>query len=211
MLAVAKAGGVKRVVRVTGKGEAPWSPFSILINLLGSCAKAWNYEGEQLLRAQDDVDYTIVRPGVMGTPSAPPAGATALALADNGGELAVSPIAHGDVARLCVGALGAPNASRATLTAMTVPVGEGATTRRAGRRCSARSAPTRERSRRTCSRATSSRCASVGSHTAPGSGSSPPRPSRSCARSSPRFRRCFDGEVARVSCGQIVLSNLGSF
>ena len=126
MLAVAKAGGVKRVVRVTGKGEAPWSPFSILINLLGSCAKAWNYEGEQLLRAQDDVDYTIVRPGVMGTPSAPPAGATALALADNGGELAVSPIAHGDVARLCVGALGAPNASRATLTAMTVPVGEGA-------------------------------------------------------------------------------------
>ena len=29
-------------------------------------AKAWNYEGEQLLRACKDIDYTIIRPGVMG-------------------------------------------------------------------------------------------------------------------------------------------------
>eukprot|EP00962_Isochrysis_galbana_P049317 scaffold20827_cov129-Isochrysis_galbana.AAC.1 len=43
-----------------GKGEDPWSVFSILINGLGSMAKAWNYEGEQLLRACEDVDYTIV-------------------------------------------------------------------------------------------------------------------------------------------------------
>ena len=28
--------------------------------------KAWNYEGENLLRACPDVEYTIVRPGVMG-------------------------------------------------------------------------------------------------------------------------------------------------
>ena len=57
-------------MRVTGKGETPWSFFSILINLLGSHAKAWNYEGEQLLRASS-LDYTIVRPGVMGTASEP--------------------------------------------------------------------------------------------------------------------------------------------
>lgn len=44
-----------------GKGEDPWSVFSILINGLGSMAKAWNYEGEQLLRSCKDVDYTIVR------------------------------------------------------------------------------------------------------------------------------------------------------
>ena len=54
-----------------GQGRGPWSIFSILINLLGSCAKAWNYEGEELLRAQADVDYTIVRPGVMGPPPPP--------------------------------------------------------------------------------------------------------------------------------------------
>ena len=36
----------KRIVRVTGKGETPFSIFSVLINTLGSMAKAWNYEGE---------------------------------------------------------------------------------------------------------------------------------------------------------------------
>ena len=55
---------VQRIVRVTGKGETPWSFFSILINGLGSMAKAWNYEGENLLRASG-LDYTIVRPGIM--------------------------------------------------------------------------------------------------------------------------------------------------
>ncbi len=123
VLDAARASGtVRRVVRVTGKGESPWSIFSILINLLGSCAKAWNYEGEELLRAQADVDYTIVRPGVMGPP--PPPGAT-LVLADDGGDLPVSPIAHADIARLCVASLAAPNAARATLCAMTAPAGEG--------------------------------------------------------------------------------------
>ena len=57
--------GTRRIVRITGRGEAPWSIFSILINGLGSMAKMWNYEGELLLRACADVDYTIIRPGVM--------------------------------------------------------------------------------------------------------------------------------------------------
>ena len=116
--------GCRRVVRVTGKGEAPWSFFSVLINLLGCHAKTWNYEGERRLRANLDIDYTIVRPGVMGveTELAP----DSLALADDGGDLKVSAIPHAAVADLCVDVLGYPNAARATLCAMTVDQGEGA-------------------------------------------------------------------------------------
>ena len=55
----------KRIVRVTGKGEDPEGTISILINMLGSFAKAWNYEGERALRAQSSIGYTIVRPGIM--------------------------------------------------------------------------------------------------------------------------------------------------
>ena len=88
--------GCRRVVRVTGKGEAPWSFFSVLINLLGCHAKTWNYEGERRLRANEDIAYTIVRPGVMGveTELAP----DSLALADDGGDLKVSAIPHAAVA-----------------------------------------------------------------------------------------------------------------
>jgi len=114
----------RRLVRITGKGETPWSIFSILINGLGSMAKAWNYEGEQLLRACKDIDYTIIRPGVMGRVDDVPA--DSLALADNGGDLKVSSIAHGAIASLCVECLDHPNAARTTLTAMSVPPGEGA-------------------------------------------------------------------------------------
>jgi len=126
LIEAAKSTGCKRIVRITGKGETPWSIPSILINGLGSMAKAWNYEGEQLLRAaQDDIEYTIIRPGVMGsTDEVPPA---SLALADDGGDLKVSAIPHSAVAELCVDTLDAPNAAGATLTAMTVPSGEGAT------------------------------------------------------------------------------------
>jgi len=109
---------------VTGKGEDPWSIFSILINGLGSLAKAWNYEGEQLLRACKDIDYTIVRPGVMGrVETLEP---NSLVLADNGGDLKVSSITYDAVASLCIEALDYPNAARTTLCAMTVPSGEGA-------------------------------------------------------------------------------------
>ena len=102
----------RRLVRITGKGETPWSIFSILINGLGSMAKAWNYEGEQLLRACKDIDYTIIRPGVMGRVDDVPA--DSLALADNGGDLKVSSIAHGAIASLCVECLDHPNAARTT-------------------------------------------------------------------------------------------------
>lgn len=116
--------GCTRIVRVTGKGETPWSFFSILINLLGCHAKTWNHEGERRLRANKDIAYTIVRPGVMGVETE--LAQNSLALADDGGDLKVSAIPHAQVADLCVAVLGYPGAGRATLTAMAVPAGEGA-------------------------------------------------------------------------------------
>ena len=126
-----KDSSCKRIVRVTGKGEDPWSFFSILINLLGSMAKAWNNEGEHLLRSCKDVDYTIIRPGVMGRPGD---GASAgnedkvLALVDNGGSLPVSAVPHSTIANLCIECLDYPNAARSTLCAMNVEAGTGEAT-----------------------------------------------------------------------------------
>jgi NAD(P)-dependent dehydrogenase (short-subunit alcohol dehydrogenase family) len=119
LIAAARASKLcKRIVRITGKGETPWSIFSILINGLGSMAKAWNYEGENLLRACDDLQYTIIRPGIMkGDEGDLPK--ASLALADDGGDLKVSAIPHASIARLCVESLRFPNAGRSTLTAMT--------------------------------------------------------------------------------------------
>ena len=126
LIAAAKASGTcRRIVRITGKGESPWSIFSILINGLGSMAKAWNFEGEGLLRGCSDVDYTIIRPGVMGRIDELDEG-QALGLADNGGELKVSSIPHAAIADLAIECLQYPNAARATLCAMAVPSDEGA-------------------------------------------------------------------------------------
>lgn len=112
----------KRIVRITGKGETPSSFFSVLINLLGSMAKAWNYEGELALRAQTHVDYTIVRPGIMADDG--PTGKV-LNLSDDGSDLPVARIRYRDVASLCCDCLGYPNAARSTLTSMTTGEDEG--------------------------------------------------------------------------------------
>jgi len=136
ILDAARAPGskVRRIVRITGKGETPYSIFSILINALGWIAKGWNYEGEELLRSQDDFDYTIIRPGVMSTPEATEKGSVSegvpelrqvKALADNGGDLKVTPVSHDQIAELSVECMYYPNAARATLTAMNVPAGTG--------------------------------------------------------------------------------------
>lgn len=120
------SGSVRRIVRVTGKGETPWSLFSILINGLGSMAKAYNYEGEALLRAAaGELEYTIIRPGMMGRGDARLGEDRDLALAANGANLKVSLIPHRCVAQLCVASLSRANAARSTLTAMTVPRGGG--------------------------------------------------------------------------------------
>ena len=46
LIEACRAKGCRRIVRITGKGEDPKGFFSVLLNLLGSMAKAWNYEGE---------------------------------------------------------------------------------------------------------------------------------------------------------------------
>ena len=86
-------------------------------------AKAWNYEGERLLRASP-IDYTIIRPGVMGRiiDQSP----ASLALADNGGNLKVSAITYDAVANLCTDVLDHPNTARSTLCAMSCTEGDGA-------------------------------------------------------------------------------------
>ncbi|ACI64503.1 predicted protein [Thalassiosira pseudonana CCMP1335] len=112
----------KRIVRVTGKGEQPTAFFTVLINCLGNMAKAWNYEGEQLLRSSD-VDYTIVRPGVMGRGDIPTG--KVLGLMDNGGDMKVSAVTHSQIAGLCIDCLDYPNTARSTLTAMNIEQGQG--------------------------------------------------------------------------------------
>jgi nucleoside-diphosphate-sugar epimerase len=121
--AARESGCCKRIVRVTGKGEEPTAFFTVLINMLGNMAKAWNYEGEQLLRTSD-IDYTIIRPGVMGNDNIPTD--KALALADNGQDLQVTAVTHSQIASLCVDCLEFPNTARSTLTAMNVKPGMGA-------------------------------------------------------------------------------------
>ena len=124
LLEAAKGTSCRRIVRITGKGEEPTSFCTILINMLGSMAKAWNYEGEQVLRSQTEMEYTIIRPGVMSeqgpSKEKDDDGRTWLALADNGGNLKVSRIRYSDIASLCIESLKYANAGRSTLTAMTV-------------------------------------------------------------------------------------------
>ena len=90
--------------------------------MLGNMAKAFNYEGEQLLRTSG-LDYTIVRPGIMGKDDIPTD--RVLALADNGADLPVTPVTHSQIADLCVECLDYPNSAKCTLTAMNVEPGTG--------------------------------------------------------------------------------------
>jgi NAD(P)-dependent dehydrogenase (short-subunit alcohol dehydrogenase family) len=108
----------QRIVRITGNGETPYSFFSILINLLGNMAKAWNYEGEQLLQQQTDVKYTIIQPGIM-TESPSPVGSQ-VCITNNGQKLPVSPILYMDDAALCINCWEhSTTTAQCTLTAMT--------------------------------------------------------------------------------------------
>jgi NAD(P)-dependent dehydrogenase (short-subunit alcohol dehydrogenase family) len=104
----------KTIVRITGKGESPWSFFSILINALGALAKAWNYEGEQLLRSSG-MDYIIIRPGVMKDSVEEN---TRYGLRDNGEDMKVTSVSYHQIAALAIQSLEYSNCRRATLTAM---------------------------------------------------------------------------------------------
>jgi hypothetical protein len=114
-----------RIIRITGDGEHPFGIFSILINLLGSFAKAWNYEGEQVMRSNPDIDYTIIRPGIMKQADKLSPNSKALALKDNGQPIKVAAIPYANIAELCIECLDYENTAGSTLTAMAVPEGEG--------------------------------------------------------------------------------------
>lgn len=110
----------QRVVRITGKGEEPFSFFSILINLLGGMAKAWNNQAEGLFR-ESSIDYTIIRPGIM--MDKVEGGPNCLALKDNGGNIKTSAVSYSQIASLCIQSLHYDQCKRSTLTAMNVEDG----------------------------------------------------------------------------------------
>jgi len=117
-----KSGVKPHIIRITGNGEDPFSIFSILINMLGNMAKGWNYEGEELLR-KGDVDYTIIRPGVLNGDLQEPK--KARMLKDNGIKMKVSPVSYTQIAELCVDCLKYDNVRKSTLTVMNVDELEG--------------------------------------------------------------------------------------
>jgi NAD(P)H-binding len=120
----------KHLVRITGKGETPWSIFSILINVFGGIAKGWNYEGEQLIRSQTAIKYTIIRPGIMkesisddenkGNSSSANTSNIVLGLRDNGNDMKVSVVSYSQIANLTIQVLSRRSCQRTTLTAMNI-------------------------------------------------------------------------------------------
>lgn len=129
----------KHLVRITGKGETPWSFFSILINAFGGMAKAWNYEAEQLIRNHpSNIDYTIIRPGIMKPTTTTQttsninnnnnisdvkeetsrSSLASLGLRDNGGDLPVTVVSYGQIAALAIDCLQRSNMKRSTLSTM---------------------------------------------------------------------------------------------
>ena len=129
---------IEHVVRITGKGEDPTGIFSILLNGLGSYCKAWNYQGEVVVRqafGTGNIGYTIIRPGILKKvePTTNEQGTTPddLVLADNGGnDLKVTPVTYNQIAALMVELVKLAKGKdqggrRVTLAAMNTPPGSG--------------------------------------------------------------------------------------
>jgi hypothetical protein len=122
--AVRQTPSIQRIVRLTGKGEQPFSFFTILINMLGCMAKAWNYEGEQLLR-NSGLPYTIIRPGLLKSSEdyqVPPKGKM---IEDNGMDMKVTPVTYDQIAEVCIQSLDYDNCAESTLTVMNVDENQG--------------------------------------------------------------------------------------
>lgn len=137
---------IAHVVRITGKGEDPTGFFSVLLNGLGAYCKAWNYQGEAILRSAlgDDeaIGYTIVRPGILTKDDAEdgpfPFATDDLVLADDGGnDLPVTKVGYSQIACLLADVLlsagdgridRAAGNQRVTLAAMNPPGGGGSGT-----------------------------------------------------------------------------------
>lgn len=122
--AVRQTPSVKRIVRLTGKGEQPFSVFTILINMLGCMAKAWNYQGEQLLR-ESGLNYTIVRPGLLKSSKDYQIPYKGKMIVDNGMDMKVSPVTYDQIAEVCIQSLCHDNCAESTLTVMNVDENQG--------------------------------------------------------------------------------------
>lgn len=122
--AVRETPSIQRIVRLTGKGEQPFSIFTILINMLGCMAKAWNYEGEQLLR-KSGLPYTIIRPGLLKSNKDYQIPYKGRMIADNGMDLKVTPVTYDQIAQVCIQSLDYDNCAESTLTVMNVDENEG--------------------------------------------------------------------------------------
>jgi len=121
IIEAAKITNTKHIIRITGNGENPWSLTSIIINLLGSMSKAWNYAGECELR-ESNITYTIIRPGIMHHDIDLD---FSLILRDNGNNIPIKKISYYNIAKLCIYSITHPNVKNTTLTAMTTDVGLG--------------------------------------------------------------------------------------
>lgn len=82
-------------------------------------AKGWNYEAEQIIRSNPNIDYTIIRPGILKNVVENEDNLT-LGLKDNGGDLKVSAVSHGRIADLVIQAFQRDTCKRCTITAMNV-------------------------------------------------------------------------------------------
>ena len=114
----------KRIVRLTGKGEEPFAIFTVLINMLGYLAKAWNYEGEQLLR-KSGLKYTIVRPGLLKKDEDYQIPKKGKMIKDQGGDMKVTPVTYSQIANVCIESLNYDNCDMSTLTVMNADEGQG--------------------------------------------------------------------------------------
>ena len=83
------------------------------MNAVGGMAKGWNYEAEQLIRANSNIDYTIIRPGITKEVVEDEDSLT-LGLRDNGGELKVSAVSYGRIADLVIQAFQKDTCRRCT-------------------------------------------------------------------------------------------------
>jgi len=117
----AKITKTKHIICVTENDEKPWSIPSIIINVIGSMCKGWNYVDECELR-NSNISYTIIRTGQMNYNIDYD---MSLILEDNGKFLPVSKISYNNIAKLCVDCIMHPNVKNTTLVAMTTTPGYG--------------------------------------------------------------------------------------
>ena len=112
--AAAKAGTVRRLVRVTGMsvGYHPADPIAVLLNAVLSMTIKWQLRGERAVRACG-VPYTVVRPGNLLDTPRPPGSVVLVGHGD--AKVPAGKVSRDDVAECVLSATFAANAANATV------------------------------------------------------------------------------------------------